>query len=300
MVQLLSLEPEPAPDPVVEQRSRRARALESLERAHGATLVAPVTPAPAGPARAQAGVGASAIYAALDEALASAHLCAARAPVACDRDDVFRYAKGLLVGELGRRGNAEEKASARIVESKLKGKAVLLDDPRVLRRNSRAKRRSGAQRVERPTLTRRMRREVEARAGPTSTPLQGASVVSQHRSWTAYAESAAGEMSRDEANQLARTLSRGLRGSPLEMHGAMLRVSRSRCPSYVGVSGILIEQSAHTVKLASVGFADESGRQQARTCTIPLRGSAFAVELSKGLAQALFARGVASLEVGSI
>lgn len=327
MVYLL---PEPAPPATpadieaAAQASRRARALEALDRAHGPAapaLAAPADQGDLGQTRA-APIDTSVLYAPLSDAVSSSRVVG-RVRGEHSRENVSAYVCGLLVGEQGRRGNEEEQKVARINDAKLKGKAVHLDDPRVLLRAKRAAKRQRAkqQRGTRIALSRSKRKALQADALPASADLamahwnQPASVSlsnasflgsvreqdasDQHRNWQTHAEAVLAAMSRDDVSQLAHALKRGVRGSPLELHGARLRVSHSCCASYVNLSGMLVSESARTVQLLS--FVDGAdGQRHGRTRTIPTRGSVFALELTDSLERLLAARGHAGpLEINS-
>jgi RNase P/RNase MRP subunit p29 len=137
-----------------------------------------------------------------------------------------------------------------------------------------------------------MRKRLDAAAAPPSGPHES-DIAEQHKHWLAYAEDVLTPMSRVELAHFAAALARGMRSSPIEMHGAMLHVERSRCPLYVGVRGVVIAESAHTVQLVSL-----EGGDGPRVRTIPTRGSVFSVELPGALMQSLYAKGMPSLQVG--
>lgn len=56
-----------------------------------------------------------------------------------------------------------------------------------------------------------------------------------------------------------------------DFHGAMLTVVRSRCPSYVGTTGILVQEFKHVFKLIT---------KEDRLKVIPKRNSVFSVEIN--------------------
>ncbi|KAL6461310.1 hypothetical protein MHYP_G00294540 [Metynnis hypsauchen] len=55
-----------------------------------------------------------------------------------------------------------------------------------------------------------------------------------------------------------------------DFHGAVLTVVRSKCPSYVGTSGILVQELKHVFKIIT---------KEDRLKTIPKRNSVFSVEM---------------------
>jgi RNase P/RNase MRP subunit p29 len=297
MVELLIL-----PDPEAVKRSKRAAALEALQRAHES--MPPPATVPVAPARGDTPLDAAGLYASLHPSSASAHLSSPADESGRDGDAVLRYVRDLLAGQHGRRGNEKEKQGSRLVDAKLKGKAVLLDDPRAvlraMRTSKKRAKRDAKRRADRPTLTRKQMRQLDALSARASPPAQlhKDTVHEQHRNWLAYAEAILSEMDRDEVHLLKRALARGMRASTIELHGAKLCVHRSWCPDYVGISGIAISESANTIQLAS--FDDRDAERIARVRTIPTRGTVFCVELSQSLATSLGAHGMTSLEVGSL
>ncbi|XP_029577720.1 ribonuclease P protein subunit p29 isoform X3 [Salmo trutta] len=55
-----------------------------------------------------------------------------------------------------------------------------------------------------------------------------------------------------------------------DFHGAILTVARSKCPSYVGTTGILVQEMKHVFKIIT---------KEDRLKVIPKRNSVFAVEI---------------------
>uniref|UniRef100_A0A1A7ZMH8 Ribonuclease P protein subunit p29 n=2 Tax=Nothobranchius furzeri TaxID=105023 RepID=A0A1A7ZMH8_NOTFU len=56
-----------------------------------------------------------------------------------------------------------------------------------------------------------------------------------------------------------------------DLHGAILTVVRSRCPSYVGTTGILVQEFKHVFRLIT---------KEDKLKVIPKRNSVFSVEIN--------------------
>lgn len=67
------------------------------------------------------------------------------------------------------------------------------------------------------------------------------------------------------SNELGQTLSRA------DYHGAIFNVYQSRCPSYVGIQGIMIQETLNTFVLIR--------NNDSRFATIPKKGTIFSVYL---------------------
>ncbi|XP_058011361.1 ribonuclease P protein subunit p29 [Ahaetulla prasina] len=141
------------------------------------------------------------------------------------------------------------------IEKRLSRKAVVLEHPQPRRTRQRVKRKKG--------LSAKQRREMHLfEIAPEQQRYE--IFIPLHELWKQYIRELCNGLKPDAQPQMIQT-----KLLKADFHGALMTVTKSRCPSYVGITGIVVQETKYVFKIVT---------KEDRLKVIPKRNNIFSVE----------------------
>ncbi|XP_070617750.1 ribonuclease P protein subunit p29 [Erythrolamprus reginae] len=141
------------------------------------------------------------------------------------------------------------------IEKHLNRKAVVLEHPRPRKSRQKVKRRKG--------LSAKQRREMHLFEIPPEQQRYEI-FIPLHELWKQYIRELCNGLKPDAHPQMIQT-----KLLKADLHGALVTVTKSRCPSYVGITGIVVQETKYVFKIVT---------KEDKLKVIPKRNNIFSLE----------------------